>query len=38
MSVRINDIVPNFHAETDQGPIDFHDWIGEKWAIFVFPS
>ena len=33
MSVRINDIVPNFHAETDQGPIDFHDWIGEVWAI-----
>ncbi len=33
MSVRINDIVPNFHAETDQGPIDFHDWIGEEWAI-----
>ena len=33
MSVRINDIVPNFHAKTDHGPIDFHDWIGAEWAI-----
>ena len=33
MSLRINDVVPNFTAETDQGPIQFHDWIGEGWAI-----
>jgi alkyl hydroperoxide reductase subunit AhpC len=33
MSIRINDIVPNFKAETDQGPIQFHDWIGDSWAI-----
>jgi alkyl hydroperoxide reductase subunit AhpC len=38
MSVRINDIVPNFHAETDQGPIDFHYWIGEDWVIFSHPK
>jgi len=25
--------VPNFSAETDQGPIRFHDWIGDNWAI-----
>jgi len=33
MALRINDIVPNFTAETDQGPINFHDWIGSSWAI-----
>ena len=33
MSLRINDEAPNFTAETSQGPIDFHEWIGDKWAI-----
>lgn len=33
MSLRINDVVPDFTAETDQGPISFHDWIGDSWAI-----
>lgn len=33
MSLRINDQAPNFQAETTQGRIDFHDWIGDKWAI-----
>lgn len=33
MSLRINTIVPNFTAETDQGAITFHDWIGDEWAI-----
>ncbi len=33
MSIRINDTVPDFKAETDQGPISFHDWIGDSWAI-----
>src|SRR5215510_3667726 len=33
MSLRINDIAPNFTAETTQGPIDFHQWIGDKWAV-----
>ncbi len=33
MGLRINDIVPDFSAETDQGPIKFHDWIGDSWAI-----
>ncbi|RME18356.1 MAG: peroxidase, partial [Alphaproteobacteria bacterium] len=28
MSLRINETVPNFHAVTDQGEIDFHDFIG----------
>jgi thioredoxin-dependent peroxiredoxin len=33
MSLRINDTAPNFKANTTQGPIDFHEWIGDKWAI-----
>jgi thioredoxin-dependent peroxiredoxin len=33
MSLRINDTAPNFKAQTTQGPIDFHQWIGDKWAI-----
>ncbi|WP_417246404.1 MULTISPECIES: peroxiredoxin [Celeribacter] len=33
MGLRINDIVPNFTAQTDQGEITFHDWIGDSWAI-----
>jgi alkyl hydroperoxide reductase subunit AhpC len=33
MSLRINDEAPNFTAETTQGTIDFHDWIGNNWAI-----
>ncbi len=33
MSLRINDTVPNFTAQTDQGVIDFHEWIGDSWAI-----
>jgi alkyl hydroperoxide reductase subunit AhpC len=33
MSLRINDIAPDFEAETTQGKIRFHDWIGDKWAI-----
>ncbi len=33
MSLRINDIAPNFTAETTQGKIDFHEWIGDSWAV-----
>ena len=33
MSLRINDTAPNFTAETTQGPIDFHQWVGDSWAI-----
>ncbi|WP_322866941.1 peroxiredoxin [Aquicoccus sp. G2-2] len=33
MGLRINDTVPDFTAETDQGSIQFHDWIGNDWVI-----
>jgi len=33
MSLRINDIAPDFTAETTQGPIHFHEWIGDGWAV-----
>jgi len=33
MSLRINDLAPDFSAQTTQGPIRFHDWIGNSWAI-----
>src|SRR4026208_2269857 len=33
MSIRIGDTAPNFQAQTTQGKIDFHQWIGDKWAV-----
>lgn len=33
MSLRINDTAPNFTAQTTQGEINFHDWIGDSWAV-----
>ena len=31
--LRINDIAPNFEAETTQGPIRFHEWLGDSWCV-----
>ena len=33
MSLRINDTAPDFTAETTEGTINFHEWIGDGWAI-----
>ena len=33
MSLRLGDAAPDFTAETTQGPVKFHDWIGDSWAI-----
>ena len=33
MALRINDTVPDFTAESSEGPISFHDWIGDSYAI-----
>ncbi|RVU36128.1 peroxiredoxin [Hwanghaeella grinnelliae] len=38
MTVRINDIVPDFKAETSDGSIDFYDWAGDGWVLlFAHP-
>ena len=33
MSLRINDVAPDFTAETTHGTINFHEWIGDNWAV-----
>jgi thioredoxin-dependent peroxiredoxin len=33
MTLRIGDVAPDFEAETTQGPIRFHDWIGNSWVV-----
>ena len=33
MSLRINDVAPDFTAETTEGTIHFHEWIGDGWAV-----
>lgn len=33
MSIRLNEVAPDFTAETTQGTIHFHEWIGDGWAV-----
>jgi alkyl hydroperoxide reductase subunit AhpC len=33
MALRLGDTAPNFEAETTEGRIDFHQWIGDSWAV-----
>ncbi len=33
MTLRINQTAPDFTADTTQGQISFHDWIGDSWAV-----
>lgn len=34
MSLLLGDVAPDFEVETTEGPIKFHDWIGDDWVIF----
>jgi len=34
MTLRLGDIAPDFTAETSQGTINFHEWIGDSWVVF----
>lgn len=39
MGLRLGDIAPNFEANTTQGPIDFHTWLGDSWGmLFSHPA
>jgi alkyl hydroperoxide reductase subunit AhpC len=33
MALQINDVAPDFEADTTEGRIRFHDWIGDSWAV-----
>ena len=33
MPLQINDVAPNFSAETTEGPIRFHEWAGDSWVV-----
>jgi alkyl hydroperoxide reductase subunit AhpC len=33
MTLKINDIAPDFEADTTEGRLKFHEWIGDKWAV-----
>jgi alkyl hydroperoxide reductase subunit AhpC len=33
MALQINDIAPDFRAETTQGPMHFHEWLGSSWCV-----
>lgn len=38
-TLRLGDIAPDFHAETTEGPIQFHDWLGDSWGVlFSHPA
>lgn len=33
MTIRLGDVVPDFEAETTEGPIKFHEWLGNSWGV-----
>ena len=37
MALQLNDTAPDFEANTTEGRISFHDWIGDSWAVLFSP-
>ena len=37
MALRLGDVAPDFSAETSEGRVNFHEWLGNGWAFF-FPT
>jgi alkyl hydroperoxide reductase subunit AhpC len=35
MALRLGDLAPDFSAETTQGPIRFHEWLGDRWGVLL---
>ena len=35
MAIRLGDTAPDFTAETTEGTVQFHDWIGDSWAVLL---
>ncbi len=33
MAIRLGDVAPDFTAETTEGPVSFHEWLGDSWGI-----
>ena len=33
MALKIGDVAPDFEAETTEGPISFHEWLGDSWGV-----
>jgi alkyl hydroperoxide reductase subunit AhpC len=33
MAIRLGDVAPDFSAETTEGPINFHEWLGDGWGV-----
>ena len=39
MAIRLGDIAPNFTAQTTEGEMDFHQWLGNGWGVlFSHPA
>jgi alkyl hydroperoxide reductase subunit AhpC len=38
MALQIGDTAPDFGAQTTEGSIHFHDWIGDSWAREIYPE
>ena len=36
MAIRLGDIAPDFTAETTEGTIELHKYLGDSWGVFVF--